>query len=57
MLHIQAASADELRPLSDNITLVKYGEKAFSQIRRFIVAEKKRGFVYAWYVRPRQLAH
>lgn len=57
MLHIQAASADELLPLSDNITLVKYGEKAFSQIRRFIVAEKKRGFVYAWYVRPRQLAH
>lgn len=48
MLHIQAASASELAPLSDNITIVKYGERAFSQIRRFIVAEVRRGFVYAW---------
>lgn len=48
MLHIQAASANDLAPISDNITVVKYGEKAFSQIRRFVIVDSRRGFVYAW---------
>ncbi|KAL5371839.1 hypothetical protein DPSP01_013954 [Paraphaeosphaeria sporulosa] len=47
MLHIQAASANELAPISDNITVVKYGERAFSQIRRFVIVEVRRGYVYA----------
>ncbi|KAF1971093.1 hypothetical protein BU23DRAFT_472056 [Bimuria novae-zelandiae CBS 107.79] len=47
MLHIQAASLNALQSMSDNITVVKYGEHAFSQIRRFIVVEVRRGFVYA----------
>lgn len=48
MLHIQAASGNSLRTMDDNITVVKYGEKAFSQIRRFIIVDVKKGFVYAW---------
>jgi hypothetical protein len=48
MLHIQAASAEAIS--SDSITVVKYGERAFSQIRRFVIVEVRRGFVYAWYV-------
>ena len=48
MLHIQAASASNLAPLSDDVTIVKYGERAFSQVRRFVVMEVRRGFVYAW---------
>lgn len=48
MLHVQAASASALLPFSDNITLVQYGEKAFSQIRRFVIVNVRRGFVYAW---------
>jgi len=48
MLHIQAASAQALQT-QDNITVVKFGEHAFSQIRRFIIVEVRRGFVYAWY--------
>ncbi|KAF1967857.1 hypothetical protein BU23DRAFT_398536, partial [Bimuria novae-zelandiae CBS 107.79] len=47
MLHIQAASFTPLQAMSDNITVVKYGEHAFSQIRRFVVVEVRRGFVYA----------
>jgi hypothetical protein len=35
-------------PISDNITVIKYGERAFSQIRRFVIVEVRRGFVYAW---------
>lgn len=48
MLHIQAASATELAHISENTTMVKYGESAFAQIRRFVVVEVRRGFVYAW---------
>jgi len=47
MLHIQAASAHALQT-SDSITIVRYGEHAFSQIRRFVIVEVRRGFVYAW---------
>jgi hypothetical protein len=49
MLHIQAASRHALQE-SDSVTVVKYGEHAFSQIRRFVVVNVRRGFVYAWYV-------
>jgi hypothetical protein len=48
MLHLQAASVQAL-PTNDSITVVKYGERAFSQIRRFVIVEVRRGFVYAWY--------
>jgi hypothetical protein len=48
MLHVQAASENTLAPISDNITVIKYGERAFSQIRRFVIVEVRRGFVYAW---------
>ncbi|OAG03166.1 uncharacterized protein CC84DRAFT_1261782 [Paraphaeosphaeria sporulosa] len=47
MLHIQAASATDLTALSANITVVQYGERAFSQIRRFVIVDSRRGFVYA----------
>ena len=50
MLHIQAASENALKRIDHNITVVQYGEKAFSQIRRFVVVNVRRGFVYAWYV-------
>ena len=54
MLHTQAASETALQT-SDSITVVRYGEHAFSQIRRFVVVEVRRGFVYAWYVRSKPL--
>jgi hypothetical protein len=47
MLHIQAASSQALQ--NDNCTVVQYGEQAFSQIRRFVIVDVRRGFVYAWY--------
>lgn len=46
MLHIQAASVNAFP--SDSVTVVKYGEHAFSQIRRFVIVDVRRGFVYAW---------
>lgn len=48
MLHVQAASENELRLDNDNISVIKFGERAFSQIRRFVIVEVRRGFVYAW---------
>ncbi|PSN72336.1 hypothetical protein BS50DRAFT_630385 [Corynespora cassiicola Philippines] len=46
MLHTQAASRDV--PDSNScITYISFGERAFSQIRRFIVVEARSGFVYA----------
>ncbi|KAF9736562.1 hypothetical protein PMIN04_011442 [Paraphaeosphaeria minitans] len=47
MLHVQAASESELKQVNDNISVIKYGERAFSQIRRFVIVEVRRGFVYA----------
>lgn len=32
---------------SDNVTVVKYNEHVYSQIRRFVVVQEKRGFCYA----------
>lgn len=46
MLHLQAASLQAM-PYDENITVVKYGEAAYAQIRHFIVVEVRRGFVYA----------
>ncbi|KAF2439048.1 hypothetical protein P171DRAFT_476883 [Karstenula rhodostoma CBS 690.94] len=47
MLHVQAASENDLTRINDNITVIKYGERAFSQIRRFVIVDVRRGFVYA----------
>lgn len=33
---------------ADNVSIVKYGEQVFSQIRRFVVVKEARGFCYAW---------
>ncbi|KAF2260459.1 kinase-like protein [Lojkania enalia] len=40
-------STDLAGPGNDSITIVKYGEKTFSQVRRFVVVEERRTFVYA----------
>lgn len=56
MLHIEAANANALQqPPNDNITVVRHGEQAFSQIRRFIIVEVRNGFVIAWCVTPNSL--
>lgn len=34
----------------DNVSLVKYGEIVYTNVRRFIVVREGRGFCYAWYV-------
>ena len=47
MLHTQAA-ADLAGPGNNNITVVKYGERVFSQVRRYVVVGVRRGFMYAW---------
>jgi hypothetical protein len=50
MMHIEAASEDAVRENShykDSITVVKFGQKAFSQIRRFVVVAERQGFCYA----------
>lgn len=49
-LHLEAASEDALReasPYKDDIEVVRFGQHAFSQIRRFIVVIEKQGFCYA----------
>jgi hypothetical protein len=46
-MHILSTSE---QPPHESITVVKYGEHAFSQIRRFVIVEVQRGFVYAWYI-------
>lgn len=48
ILYVKAESDEMARNGKDNATDVKYGQKAFVQIHRFVVAEVKRGFVYAW---------
>ena len=35
---------------SDNVTVVRYGERVFTNIRRFIVVREGKGFCYAWSV-------
>lgn len=36
---------------SENVTVVRYGERVFTNIRRFIVVREGRGFCYAWWVK------
>lgn len=33
-----------------NVSTVIYNEHVYSQIRRFVVVEERRGFCYAWFV-------
>ncbi|KAF2204022.1 hypothetical protein GQ43DRAFT_438338 [Delitschia confertaspora ATCC 74209] len=50
MLHHEAASEDAIRAMSrypDSITVVRFQEKVFSQIRRFIVVGERHGYCYA----------
>ena len=50
MLHTEAASEDSVRSQShykDSITVVKFGQTAYSQIRRFVVVAEKQGYCYA----------
>lgn len=35
---------------SENVTVVRYGERVFTNIRRFVVIRRGRGFCYAWFV-------
>lgn len=50
MLYSEAASESMARAGDDSVTVVKFGEHVFSQIRRFVVVSVKRNFVKAWYV-------
>ncbi|KAF2179464.1 hypothetical protein K469DRAFT_596050 [Zopfia rhizophila CBS 207.26] len=49
MLHSEAASETAARLDSDNdaITVVRFGEYVYTQIRRFVVVKVKKGFVDA----------
>ena len=49
MLYSEAAgSTASYNDNDDAYTIVRFGEMVHSAIRRFIVVEVKRGFVYAW---------
>ena len=50
MLYSEAASEQAARQGSDNdaVTVVKFGERVFTQIRRFVVMKVKRNMVEAW---------
>jgi hypothetical protein len=37
-------------PYNDSISYVRFSERVFTQIRRFVVVRQKREFCYAWYV-------
>ncbi|KAF2251135.1 hypothetical protein BU26DRAFT_276633 [Trematosphaeria pertusa] len=47
MLYSEAASESMARAGDDSVTVVKFGEHVFSQIRRFVVVSVKRNFVKA----------
>lgn len=49
MLYNETASEspEKSGPEDDAFTVVKYGEHTYSQLRRFLVVEVKRGFVHA----------
>jgi hypothetical protein len=50
MLYTETASETAMPyPNDDAYTVVRFGESAHTNIRRFVVVEVKRGFVYAWY--------
>ena len=49
MLYTEAAGATAVFNNKDEaFSEVLYGETAYSSIRRFVVVDKRRGFVYAW---------
>jgi hypothetical protein len=49
MLYTEAAGGSStVRPNDEAYTVVRLGGTAHTNIRRFIVVEKRRGFVYAW---------
>lgn len=51
MLYSEAASQTASPDPGDGAyTVVRFGEAAHTNIRRFVVVEVRRGFVYAWYV-------
>lgn len=47
MLYSEAASVDAAQRGDDGITVVKFNEHVFSQIRRFVIVNVKYGFVEA----------
>jgi hypothetical protein len=48
MLYNEAAGGEAARDSDDAYTVVRFGETAPTNIRRFVVVEVKRGFVRAW---------
>lgn len=49
MLYSEAASGtSRAQPWDDAYTVVRFREKVYTNIRRFVVLEVMRGFVYAW---------
>lgn len=49
MLYSEAAGQTATPDPGDGAyTVVRFGESAYTNIRRFVVVEVKRGFVYAW---------
>lgn len=51
MLYTEAAGETlTVRPFDDAYTVVRFNERVHTNIRRFVVVEDKRGFVYAWQV-------
>lgn len=48
ILHTEPLGATAPDGDDDNVSLVKYGERVYSNIRRFIVVKEQRGFCYAW---------
>jgi hypothetical protein len=50
MLYTETASETSTQNAHDDAyTVVRFGGKAHTNIRRFVVVEVKRGFVNAWY--------
>jgi hypothetical protein len=50
MLYTETASGTSTQHANDDAyTVVRFGEAAHTNIRRFVVVEVKRGFVNAWY--------
>jgi len=49
MLYCETASdISRTQPDDDAYTVVRFNERERTNIRRFVVVEVKRGFVYAW---------
>jgi hypothetical protein len=42
--------AGQVEPSSDAVSFVKYGEKVYTQIRRFVIVSVRKEFVFAWLV-------